>query len=139
MNRLQAALACSTLALSAAASAADIAIEVKGITEAKGNIMVAVYDKADQWLGKPLKYARVPAAMPSVTVSIEGLEAGVYAVSIYQDIDSNGKLDTNVMRIPIEPIGFSNDATGSFGPPKFEDARIQVPASGTRIVINLKG
>jgi hypothetical protein len=37
--------------------------------------------------------------------------------------NSNGKLDRNFMGSPKEGVGASNDAKGSFGPPKFADAR----------------
>jgi uncharacterized protein (DUF2141 family) len=47
---------------------------------------------------------------------------GTYAVSVFHDENSNGKLDTNLMGIPREGVGASNGARGHFGPPKFDDA-----------------
>lgn len=69
---------------------------------------------------------------------LEGLPEGAYAVSLYHDENGNGRLDTNEMRIPIEPWGFSNDAIGLFGPASFEDARFTLPAEGARIVVQLR-
>ncbi len=47
--------------------------------------------------------------------------AGTYAISVYYDINDNGKLDTGLFRIPKEKIGFSNNARGRFGPAKEGD------------------
>jgi uncharacterized protein (DUF2141 family) len=46
---------------------------------------------------------------------------GTYAVSVFHDENSNGKLDRNILRMPKEGVGVSNNAAGHFGPPKFDD------------------
>jgi len=61
------------------------------------------------------------------TVVINNIPAGEYAVSIFHDIDKNGELNTNAIGIPNEPYGFSNDARGRFGPPKFKNAKFAFP------------
>jgi uncharacterized protein (DUF2141 family) len=38
---------------------------------------------------------------------------------------------------PTEGWGVTNDARGSFGPPSFEDAAIEVGKDGARVVIQL--
>jgi len=43
----------------------------------------------------------------------------MYAVSVFHDENYNGKLDTNLLGIPREGVGASNDARGNFRPPKF--------------------
>lgn len=140
MNRTLRPLALALFAATAAsASAADLTIDVKGIADARGQILVAVYDTSTKWLGRALRYERAPASSPSMTIQVPGLAAGTYAVSLVHDIDNNGKMDSNAMRIPIEPYGFSNDATGTFGPASFEQARFEVPEKGARISITLQG
>jgi uncharacterized protein (DUF2141 family) len=54
-------------------------------------------------------------------INIADLEAGRYALRIFQDLNGNGKLDTGWMGIPSEPYGFSNNAMGRFGPPSLAD------------------
>lgn len=51
-----------------------------------------------------------------------GVAAGTYAVSVYHDENSNGKMDTNFVGMPREGVGASNNAKGHFGPPKFRAA-----------------
>ena len=48
---------------------------------------------------------------------------GVYAVGMLHDENNNGKMDTDMLGIPKEGYGASNDARGSFGPPSVNDAR----------------
>jgi len=47
---------------------------------------------------------------------------GSYVVSGFQDFDGNGVISGNFIGIPKEPFGFSNNAKGKFGPPKWDDA-----------------
>jgi uncharacterized protein (DUF2141 family) len=52
-----------------------------------------------------------------------GVEAGTWAISVFHDEDGNGELKTNFVGVPQEPLGFSNNAKATFGPPKFDDAK----------------
>lgn len=55
----------------------------------------------------------------------EGLTAGEYALSVMHDEDGDGELDKNLFGAPAEGWGTSNDAPArTFGPPKWEDAKI---------------
>jgi uncharacterized protein (DUF2141 family) len=64
-----------------------------------------------------------------------GLRPGTYAISVFHDENSNGKLDTNFLGIPKEGVGASNDAKGHFGPPKFADAAFQFPGGHLELKI----
>jgi uncharacterized protein (DUF2141 family) len=57
---------------------------------------------------------------------------------VYHDANDNGKLDQNMMGIPVESTGFSNDALGNMGPPTFEATRIDLPAEGKAIRVTLR-
>lgn len=48
--------------------------------------------------------------------------AGEYAVSPYQDVSSNGKLDRYFIGKPKEPYGFSTNVK-PFGPPSYKDCK----------------
>ena len=120
------------------AHAIDLAIDVKGISSDKGSVLVAIYDKADMWMKKPVGVARMPANKNGVTVLIKDLADGEYAASLFHDENGNGKLDSNAIGMPIEPFGFSNDASGKFGPPPFEKAKFKLDANKKNIVVNFK-
>ncbi|WP_417449066.1 DUF2141 domain-containing protein [Kordiimonas sp.] len=128
------ALGLAAVAAASGANAADLTVEVAGIRKADGNIMIAVYDTPEKFLtpGGFLVGTRMPADAAGVIHTFTGLEPGEYAVSVFHDVDANGKLDSNFMGIPKEPVGISRDARGSFGPPKFRDAAFKLTAEGSR-------
>jgi len=66
----------------------------------------------------------------SLQFKFTGVAAGHYAFSVFQDVDEDGDLNTNLLTMPTEPYGFSNNARGAFGPAKFKDAAFTVPAEG---------
>jgi len=69
----------------------------------------------------------------------DAVPAGPFAVSVFHDKNGNRALDANVLGIPSEDYGFSADARGTFGPPKFEEARLELAAGETKqITIRVK-
>ena len=44
----------------------------------------------------------------------------------FQDKDNDGELKSNWIGIPKEPVATSNNAKGSMGPPKYNDAKFTV-------------
>lgn len=138
MNTIRTA-ACLALAfLSCAAGAADLTVRVTDVKSGEGNIMVAVYDSADGFLRRPLQSARVAAAAGSVDLLIKDLPAGDYGIALFHDANSNGKMDANMMGIPLEDHAFSNNARGTMGPPSFEQVKLRLPAAGATATISLR-
>lgn len=125
------------LLLAGGARAADLSLDLTGVAPGKGEVMVALYDSADHFLHKPLRRVAVPASDAALRVKLADLAPGEYAVSLYQDVNGNKKMDTHMFGIPAEPYGFSNNAEGSFGPPKFDAAKVALPADGRTIAIAL--
>ena len=99
------------------ALATELTFEVTGIEAAEGVVMVALYDEAN-YLKKPLKGQRVKADGKAVSGTFGDVPPGVYAVIAFHDENANGKLDKNLVGIPIEKLGYSNNAKGLFGPPR---------------------
>lgn len=78
-----------------------------------------VYEREDSvWIGKI-----IPIENNQVIVVVDSLAYGEYAVRVFHDENKNGKLDTNFLGIPSEDYGYSNDASGWFGPPSWEKAK----------------
>lgn len=122
------------------AQAADLTVVVSGITKAEGQVMVALFNEAAGFpRGKVLNGQMTPAKPGQVELVFKDLAPGTYAVSAYQDLNSNQRLDANMVGMPTEPYGFSRDAKGQFGPPKFDDAAIKVGAEPQRIQLKLSG
>ena len=113
--------------LAARAQALDLTVEVSGARSDEGTVSAALYASAETWaaMKQPLRAQRVPAGARTLLV-FRDLPAGTYALAVIHDQNGNGKLDTNPVGMPIEAYGFSRDARGNFGPPKFDDAAIAV-------------
>lgn len=121
-----------------ATSANELTIEIQGVTEAKGSVYVALYDKADTWMKKAIKAQGTVATTGKTVIVFKDLPEGDYAFSAFHDVDGDKKMARNAMGMPTEPWGFSKDAMGMFGPPSFDEAKVKVPAGGAVTVMTLK-
>lgn len=140
MRRMIASLAVASglLAPAALAETASVAITVTGIKAASGTIQIALYDEAGFGPGKAVHDASLPVTGETVVWRLEGVAPGAYGVKLFQDVDSNGKMNTNPFGLPIEPYAFSNNAKGSFGPPGFAAAAFTVGEGVTLQTITLE-
>jgi uncharacterized protein (DUF2141 family) len=123
--------------------AAEVTLEVEGLDARRlegAALLVAVFTEPANWLRQPQIGHRFVLGAESVngkfTVVLKDLPEGPLAISLFQDANANGRLDMNAMGIPTEPYGFSNNASGSFGPPKFEQA-LMTPAAGVPVKVRL--
>ncbi|MBX9616991.1 MAG: DUF2141 domain-containing protein [Caulobacteraceae bacterium] len=127
------------LGLATPVAASDLTLEIT-TRGSGGAIAVAVYrDAAAFRRGEgPVASRMVPRGGPVTTVVMTGLAPGRYAVAAFHDTDGNGELTLWPIGLPKEAYGFSNDARGRFGPPAFEAAAINLPATGTRSALSLR-
>jgi uncharacterized protein (DUF2141 family) len=107
-------------------NSATVRVELTGLSKASGNIYIAVYDSDQTWLSDDTVLQQtvvIADALAGDIVSTElVLQPGEYAFSIFYDSNNNGKLDTNFIGIPKEPMALSNNARAKYGPPKYKDA-----------------
>jgi uncharacterized protein (DUF2141 family) len=69
-------------------------------------------------------------------LSINNIEYGAYAISVYHDENNNGKLDKKWKLIPSEGFGTSNNARKEKEEPSYELSAFEVNADS--ILINIK-
>lgn len=94
-----------------------LTIEVASFENTKGVLRVCVTDQKDDFLKSCAFSKIVTVEDDTVSLKIENIEKGNYAVSVYHDENNNGILETGgVFGIPVEPYGFSNNPTMTFGP-----------------------
>lgn len=117
----------------------SIDVTVSNVKQKQGKMMIAVFDTPAYFLSdKAVQTAIIPVTeIGTLRTTLADLKAGEYAISIFHDLNDNGELDKNFMGIPTEPYGFSNNARGSFGPPKFVDAKFSLTAQHQSIDITL--
>lgn len=132
------ALALSLLPLAAvAARASDLTVIIQDVDNAKGSVVAAVYDSATSFLKPPLAKARLKAAAVAGSVSfvVHDLPAGEYAVTTFHDENNSGQLAANALGVPTEGYGFSNDAQGVAGPPKFAQAAFDFDGKTNKTIV----
>lgn len=79
----------------------------------------AVYESEDSvFIGKVF-----PVAGSRLIVDIDSLTYAEYAIRVFHDENENGKLDTDILGIPSEDYGYSNNASSWFGPPSWEKSK----------------
>jgi uncharacterized protein (DUF2141 family) len=103
----------------------------------QGLVVCALFDQSG-WLTKPVKPAWAKIGTRGALCRFEGVRPGVYGISAYHDENANGKLDTNVLGMPTEDYGASRDARGTFGPPRFEDAKFEYRGGRMRLSAKLE-
>lgn len=118
-------------------------VVVEGIKNAKGQVKIGLEKSADEFDKGPLHEARyrgetVVSKEGKIEVHFRDVPYGSYAIKSFHDEDGNGQLNTNFMGIPTEDYGFSNNARGTMGPAKFQDARFELDAQEKTITIRLK-
>jgi uncharacterized protein (DUF2141 family) len=128
------------LAFVASSAYADtLQVTVSGVKAGRGSLRVAVFDEAhrDQFAeGKYFYGTEVPATTEQMTVEIPDVESAEYAVAIFQDLNDNGKLDRNFLKIPKEPYGFSGSWT--WGGANYDEASFHTDEVNFSIAIKLK-
>jgi len=113
-------------------------VDVIGANPGQGQIILSVFSSNENYLKVPISSASKSVdGEGSVNFEFTGLPAGRYALSAIYDEDNNDKLNTGMLGIPTELVGFSNDAKGIFGPPDFDKAAL-VAQESQHITISLE-
>jgi uncharacterized protein (DUF2141 family) len=106
-----------------------------GFKNDEGTAHVAFFLDARVWPdgdGSIFATAVVPIGDGQAVAVFEEVPAGPFAVSVFHDKDGDGELDSVALGIPSEAYGFSGGARGVFGPPSFEEARIELAAGESK-------
>jgi uncharacterized protein (DUF2141 family) len=123
-----------------AASGGTLTIRIENVSPRGGTLQVAVYDAASYGGHDQTPVAKIvaDARAPETIAHIPNLSPGTYAVKLFQDYGRTGEFAINVLGIPQEPFGFSNDARPLLDQPSFDRAKFAVPAAGAAITVHLQ-
>ncbi len=114
----------------------NLEVDMQGFKNNSGVVKVGLYNSEGTFLKTVFKRLKSEIKDKKAMVTFEGLEKGEYAVSIYQDENLNGTMDTNFMGIPTEDYMASNNTKGFMGPPKYENAKFTI-SNNSKIIINI--
>lgn len=124
---------CSTTSM-----AHELTLAIDNIKSTKGVILIALHNSETGYATNKGTFSSQKLAVtgPTMTVNFGDVPAGNYAIKLFQDENENGSLDTNLLGIPSEGYGFSNNG-GAMGQPDFTDAKFYV-ADKTLVTIHLR-
>ncbi|PCC98290.1 DUF2141 domain-containing protein [Halopseudomonas pelagia] len=127
------------LAFGCSALSADLQIDISNAKQSNGLVYFALYDSAESYEEREMREGAISTESDTPPSAVfTGLPPGDYAITVYQDVNANRKLDTNLIGIPNEPYGFSQNAMGAMGPPDFTAAAISLSADDETQVINIE-
>lgn len=117
------------------------AVKVTNLQNKKGKLYIGWYSNAGAFM-KPGKttFAKVVAVhgKEDVMVEFDRIPAGKYAISVFLDENDNGDLDTNLVGMPREKYGFSNNVLPAMRPASYEEAAFEVKNAPGSLSIKLK-
>ena len=120
------------------AIAGELSVTIRGIESNAGQLMIAVVDSEAAFNGEGAAVLSLLIAPKpgELTFSTDALPDGAYGIRVMHDENGNGDMDSNLVGMPTEAWGFSNNAMGNFGPPGWSDIRFEV-AGSTAVAIDL--
>ena len=104
-----------------------LAVETGEFRRIRGELFIEVSDAEGETITAEIH----PVTGRNVTVRFDSLAPGPVAVRLFHDENSNGKLDTNLLGIPTEGYGFSNNPRSRFGEPALEDRLFELRTDTT--------
>jgi uncharacterized protein (DUF2141 family) len=109
-----------------AAQNVNLSVKISGLKSNTGLVQVGLFNSEGTFLKKAYKGVSSEIKSNGATVTFLNIPKGKYAISAYHDKNSNSNLDTNFIGIPKEDFACSNNAKGTMGPPKYEDAKFDL-------------
>lgn len=125
-------------AAATSAQAGPIAVDVTGGIEGTGQVLATLFRGEENWMKSPTaERTATIGASGSAHVDFGDHPPGDYGISIVYDEDMDGELDLNLIGIPSEAFGFSNNASALIGVPGWEKVRFTVGTDPVRLGIRL--
>lgn len=116
----------SILAIVSPAAAGQLEVSVANIRNETGTLLIAVCDAPSFLTANCPYYGRVSADASPAELTFDDVAPGRYAVQVIHDENANDTFDRNLLGLPKEGYGFSNNPSSPFGPPDFDAAAISI-------------
>lgn len=116
----------------------SLTLTVADIGTNRGEVRIALFNSKKTYTKKPIHAAVVKVEKGFARWIVTDLKPGDYAIALFHDANGDGKMNKNLIGLPKEDYGFSNDASGTFGPPSWSKAKFTIDEGATQHIINLK-
>ncbi|MEK6699354.1 MAG: DUF2141 domain-containing protein [Nitrospirota bacterium] len=118
-----------------------IHVKILNIENSTGTVACALFESP---VGFPTEFLHSATNVMIIKIrkaqarcDFEDIPPGMYAMVVIHDANMNGKLDTNLLGIPKEGYGFSNDAKGLIGAPSFSAASFTYDGQNIDLTMSL--
>lgn len=116
-------------------------VDIRLTPHAHGELAYLVFNSAKGFPDDAAKAMRgdflpIPPGATGMHVLLD-LPPGTYGVSVFEDLNGNHKLDHNLLGVPREPVGASNNPRPRMGPPRFQECSFHVGEKTQTITISL--
>jgi len=103
----------------------NLIIVINDLQNDDGAVLLALCDSKEDFerIGDHYLSLKIEIKEGIAKYTVSELPHGEYAIKLFHDENSDGKLNSNFLGLPSEDYAFSNNATGTFGPPNFADAK----------------
>ena len=124
------------------AATGQVVVELAGLRSDNGQILAALFRTKDGFpssIAKAFARKQAHSKQRKLSIVFEGVPAGQFAVCMFHDENGNSAMERSAFGIPKEGWGTSRDASATFGPPSFEDARLSLaPGERKHIVVHVR-
>jgi uncharacterized protein (DUF2141 family) len=118
---------------------APLTLVITNLASRSAPVIVGIYNEKCKFpdpKGQLKVYSFRPDSF-SLTAAITDLPFGTYALAIYQDVNSNGKIDKNMIGIPTEPYAFSNNYKPTVKAPGFKNCKFSYGADSNTVAMKM--
>jgi len=117
-----------------------LTVVVTDLRRHHGQLIFGVFASADGFpteSGKSLNWQIKPADADTVEFACE-LPPGEYGASVLHDENSNGRMDKNLLGIPKEGYGVTNNPKPARRAATFKESRFTLPPAGAKLTISIQ-
>ena len=119
-----------------------LVVLIHGLEEDEGQISMTCRTNGPGWpTGEDAEYIRVVPVSGHdgmIEISIDDVPFGIYAISLFHDVNADNDMNRSAIGMPLEPWGMSNNAMGLMSAPTFEQASFVVNSPTTLIELDLR-
>lgn len=117
-----------------------VEVKVSEIRNDTGRVIIGMWNSKDGFpkdRAKAFRQASVSILRGRAAATFSEVPYGEYAIALFHDENSNGKMDTRFPGIPVEGIGSSNNPHPRFSAPTFSECSFAVDATTKTVEIKM--
>ena len=118
-----------------------LTVRIAGARSTRGKMLVALFQDARAFPDDAKALRRQTVEIDPKTLKAQAVFAdlppGIYAVALFHDENQNKRLDKNMLGMPKEGYGFSNNPRKKLGPPGFQEVSFALNQAAQLIDVGL--